>query len=97
MADEAPTDGDDWTTIRIRKSTRAKLKRIGGAARGADRTVDAIADTVIRERKVESVRRKILGVADALESGITGVIRPSVRDSPAKGSEFSGRISKTCR
>lgn len=61
----------EWTNVRISRATKRKLDQIGGKAPSYDATIEGISDVVTRERLIEKVRRKILGVADLLESGIT--------------------------
>jgi len=55
------------TQITIRRTTKQDLKEIGPNS-SMDRTIRGLIDVTRRERKIEKVRRAILGV---LESGIT--------------------------
>ena len=79
---------EEWTTIALRKTTKEKLDRVGGTSASNDAKVDGALDVIVRERLVDKVRRKILGVAEKtgefVEGGITGADSPPPREPRAR-------------
>ncbi|HEV2520731.1 MAG TPA: hypothetical protein VGX00_09010, partial [Thermoplasmata archaeon] len=71
-------------TVGIRRETDAKIKRLFGERPSYADVVDALVDNAVRNRQVENVRRRILGVTEAIESfarAVTSTERRIIRDS----------------